>query len=259
VADGLGGHAAGEFAAERAVAALLASLAAAPALGRDALAQAFARAGAALHDAQRERPAAFGCRTTAVVLAIEDGRALWAHVGDSRLYLLRGGRVQLHTRDHSVPQALVDAGALAQEEVRHHPDRNRVLRSIGGDEPVEPAFAQAPVALEPGDAFLLCTDGFWELVPEAAMESAWAEASGPADWLRRMERMLLAEARGPYDNYSATAVVVAAPVAGRPEPATRRPGWAARLRARLGATTRPAPGTGLHSAPIPAAGADGPS
>jgi serine/threonine protein phosphatase PrpC len=248
VADGLGGHAAGELAAERAVAAVLASLAGEAALAPGALARAFEAAGAALRAVQRERREAWGCRTTAVVLAVEGGLALWGHVGDSRLYRLHGGRAELRTRDHSVPQALVDSGVLASDAIRHHPDRNRLLRSLGGDEPVDATLAATPVAIAPGDAFLLCTDGFWELVPEPAMESALAAAGDPADWLRRLEAGLLAAARGPFDNYTAIAVVAAVPEGGP------RPGLAARLRARW-RVPGPRPGAGLHSAPTPPAAA----
>jgi len=253
VADGLGGHAAGDLAAERAVAALLGALAERAALAPGALARAFDAAGAAIRAAQREHPDARGCRTTAVVLALEGGRALWGHVGDSRLYQLRAGRVAVQTLDHSVPQALVDVGALAPGDVRQHPDRNRLLRSLGGEESIEVALAPAPVAALPGDAFLLCTDGFWELVSEAAMEAAFAAASDPADWLRRMERGLLVAARGAFDNYTATAVVVREPAAARPAPPGGLAGLVARLRSRLRAAPGPRPGVGLHSAPTPPA------
>lgn len=250
VADGLGGHAAGELAAEWAVAALLQSLGEGPALGPGSLARAFDAAGSAIRAGERARPEALGCRTTAVVLAVEAGRALWGHIGDSRLYHLRAGRVVFQTRDHSVPQALVDAGALAPEAVRQHPDRNRLLRSLAGEDLAEAAVPAASLALEPGDAFLLCTDGFWELVPEPAMETALAEASDPADWLRRMERGLLAAARGAFDNYTATAVVVGtAAVAVRTASRAGRAGLAARVRSRLGVAPGPRPGARLHSPP----------
>jgi serine/threonine protein phosphatase PrpC len=256
VADGLGGHAAGELAAEWAVRALLDALAGRPALGAGELARAFDAAGAAIRAAQRERPDAVGCRTTAVVLAVEEGRAVWAHVGDSRLYHLRDGRVVHQTLDHSVPQALVQAGALEPEAIRRHPDRNLLLRCLGGDEPVEAAFAPEPVAVRPGDAFLLCTDGFWELVPEAAMEESLSAARDPADWLQRMEQALLGAARGAYDNYTATAVLLRA--AADAEPASPRPpGWAARLRGRLGRPPRLRRGARLQSAAVPSRAPDG--
>ena len=217
VADGLGGHAAGELAAEACVAAVCEALRAERAFTPEALRAAFEAAQRAVLAAQARDPAAAGCRTTAVVLALAGDRALWGHVGDSRLYLFRGGRVIHQTLDHSVPQALAQSGAIRPSEIRAHPDRNRLLRSLGGEGEAEPALLESPLALRPGDAFLLCTDGFWELVTEPEMEAALGEAKDPGDWLRRLERGLLAKARGEFDNYTATAVLPA-PLAGASRP-----------------------------------------
>jgi serine/threonine protein phosphatase PrpC len=222
---------------------MLAALAAGGGEPRARLARAFEAARDALAAAVRERPDARGCRTTAVALLLEDGVAHWGHVGDSRLYHFRDGSVTQRTLDHSVPQALVDAGELAPDAVRGHPDRNRLLRSLGADEPAQPTLAHAPLAVAPGDAFLLCSDGFWELVAEDEMGRALAASSDPADWLRRMETRLRAAARGAYDNYTAIAVRLG-PCAGdaraRRGLRARAAAWAARLRRRL------------HSAPSPA-------
>jgi serine/threonine protein phosphatase PrpC len=205
VADGLGGHAAGEVAAEACVGAACEALREV-AFGPEAVGTAFAAAQRAVQEAQRRDPAAAGCRTTAVVLALAGERAVWGHVGDSRLYLFRHGRVIHQTLDHSVPQALVQSGALRPSEIRRHPDRNQLLRSIGGEGEAEPALLDAPVALQPGDVFLLCSDGFWELIDEAELEQDLAAAKDPASWLRGLEARLLARASGSFDNYSATAV-----------------------------------------------------
>jgi PPM family protein phosphatase len=225
VADGLGGHAAGEVAAEAAVDAILESLRGAGAPSAEGLVAAFAAAQRAVGEAERSAPGRTGCRTTAVVLWLGGGQALWAHVGDSRLYHLRGGRVLHQTRDHSVPQALVDAGEIETSAIRGHPDRNRLLRAIGGADDLAPSVQDAPVALEPGDAFLLCTDGFWELVTETEMTGALGEGADPEGWLARLERRLEARATGEYDNYTALAVVL-----GSPRPVRRR-----RVPAGLGA------------------------
>jgi serine/threonine protein phosphatase PrpC len=215
VADGLGGHAAGEVAAEVAVDAILESLRAAGAPSAEALVAAFAAAQRAVGEAERSAPGRAGCRTTAVVLWLGAGRALWAHVGDSRLYHLRGGRILHQTRDHSVPQALVDAGEIETAAIRGHPDRNRLLRAIGGADELAPSVHDTPVALEPGDAFLLCTDGFWELVTETEMTGALDDDADPEGWLARLEQRLAARATGEYDNYTALAVVLGSP---RPPP-----------------------------------------
>lgn len=219
VADGLGGHAGGAVAAEACVGAILAAARTA-AFTPGGLRALFEAGHRAVQDAQRRDPAVSGCRTTAAVLLISEGRALWGHVGDTRLYHLRGGRIAFQTLDHSVPQALVQTGAIEPSEIRSHPDRNRLLRSLGGEEEVAPALLDAPCALEPGDRFLLCSDGLWEHVTEAEMEALLREALDPDTWLRRLEARLLETASGAFDNYSALAVFLEpaaapAPRAGR--------------------------------------------
>lgn len=212
VADGLGGHGGGEVASRLAVHALLATWNPNAPLRAAALIQGLEAAAAAIHSHQAEDPGLSGMRTTLVVLATDGAHALWAHVGDSRLYLLRGGRVCLQTEDHSVPQALVRAGELTPAGVRDHPDRNRLLRALGDGKPPRPDLAAAPLELQPGDAFLLCSDGFWEAVTEGEMEVALAKARDAHDWLERMELDLRRQARPDQDNYTALAVLAEAPL-----------------------------------------------
>jgi PPM family protein phosphatase len=208
VADGLGGHAGGAVAAAACVEACLDVLKSPGLLGRDRLQAAFEAAQHAVQDAPRRDPAVEGCRTTAVVLEIARGRAIWGHLGDTRLYLFRSGAIAQQTLDHSMPQALVQTGAIRPEEIRRHPERNRLLKSLGGEGEATPTLQGEPIALSAGDAFLLCTDGFWELVTEEEMLAALAGAAGPAEWLDRMEADLVRVASGAHDNYSATAVIL---------------------------------------------------
>jgi serine/threonine protein phosphatase PrpC len=112
------------------------------------------------------------------------------------------------TRDHSVPQALADAGEIDPTEVRGHPDRAVLLRTVGHPEGVQPTVSPAPVPLESGDALLICTDGFWELVTETAMAVDLAKSATPDEWLTRLEIRLLARARPGHDNYTAMALLV---------------------------------------------------
>ena len=177
-------------------------------LGRERLQAAFDAAQHAVQDAPRRDPAIEGCRTTAVVLEIARGRALWGHLGDTRLYLFRSGAIAHQTLDHSMPQALVQIGTIRPEDIRRHPERNRLLKSLGGEGEAAPTLLDEAIALAAGDAFLLCTDGFWEFVTEDDMQAALAGAAGPAEWLDRMERGLVRQATGAHDNYSATAVIL---------------------------------------------------
>ena len=212
VADGLGGHAGGERASRLAVDTLLAILGDAPFVSPEGLSQALEQTQQVLLSAQREGgPHAAGMRTTVVVLACDGESALWAHVGDSRLYHFRAGVLLAQTRDHSVPQALVNAGEIPPEAIRGHEDRNRLLRSLGTEGAFRPSLPEAVVPLEAGDAFLLCTDGFWEPVSEGEMTTALATAADPAAWLAALERLLLERVAPDHDNYSALAVFVGSP------------------------------------------------
>ncbi len=95
-----------------------------------------------------------------VACVVQDGRAWWTHVGDSRLYLIRKGRVAARTRDHTYVQQLVDAGKIREEAAENHPDRNRVMRCLGGPQAPEIDPVQS-MALETDDIVLLCSDGLW--------------------------------------------------------------------------------------------------
>ena len=94
-----------------------------------------------------------------VVLDIEGKTAQWAHVGDSRLYFFRKNRFEAHTKDHSVPQMLVNIGQIKESEIRHHPDRSSLLHTIGYPWDGNPCEASEQIRIRSGDAFLLCSDG----------------------------------------------------------------------------------------------------
>lgn len=164
VADGLGGHAYGEVAAQMAIDLLGRSFEreAKPKLA-DPGAFLFGVMGLAHAEILREadkRRLDDTPRTVLVACVIQDGRACWTHVGDSRLYLMRQGRILHRTRDHTLVQQLIDQGRIREEAVATHPDRNRLLQCIGGYQAPRPDPAsRAP--LEKGDVLLLCSDGFW--------------------------------------------------------------------------------------------------
>jgi serine/threonine protein phosphatase PrpC len=206
LADGLGGHGGGALAAKLAVEAILESFRAAPACAPERLRDYFNAADAAIRRAQQEQPRFSRMGATAVVLLSDFQCALWGHVGDSRLYYFEGGKLAAQTRDHSVPQALCNAGEITAAEIRFHEDRNRLLRSLGGDSACRPSIEKPARPVAPGDAFLLCTDGFWEYVTEAEMEQELVRAAAANDWLDGMEQRLKLRARGEHDNYSAVAI-----------------------------------------------------
>jgi serine/threonine protein phosphatase PrpC len=164
VCDGMGGHAHGEIAAQVALEHLAAAFQAAarPRIGNpdlflyDAVGGAHA---AILRDAQR-RGLKEAPRTTVVACVVQEGKAWWSHVGDSRLYLIRKGRVHVRTRDHSYVQQLVDAGKIREQAAENHPDKNRLFQCLGGTQAPRVEMT-ASAALEKDDILLLCSDGLW--------------------------------------------------------------------------------------------------
>ena len=107
-----------------------------------------------------------------------------------------------------MPQLLANADEIDASEIRFHEDRNRLLRSIGSKEAFKPCLEQSPITLHSGDAFLLCTDGFWEYVFEAEMVEDLKQARSATGWLTAMELRLLSRAPEKNDNYSAIAITV---------------------------------------------------
>jgi len=164
VADGLGGHPRGEVAAELAVGLLGAAFEreAQPRLGDpgDFLNRAIAAGHAAILRDAAKRGLADTPRTVLVACIVQDGHAYWTHVGDSRLYLIRQGRIVHRTRDHTVVQELVDTGRIREEASFTHPERNRLLQCLGGYTTPQPA-PLARERLAEHDIVLLCSDGFW--------------------------------------------------------------------------------------------------
>ena len=164
LADGMGGHAHGEIAAQIAVQFMAEAFQkeANPILRDPAgfLLQTIRSAHHAILDyvgskSLRETP-----RTTCVACVVQDGFAHWAHVGDSRLYHLRNNNIVSRTTDHSRVQRLIDEGELTEEGVAMHPERNKIYSCLGSDN--TPLIdISAPAALETGDTLLLCSDGFW--------------------------------------------------------------------------------------------------
>lgn len=205
--DGMGGHAGGGEAARGFSGLVLAAAGAAPPAGPDAAETAIrdlmADAAARMRAETLAGDPSLDPHTTAVLAWAEPGRTVVAHVGDSRLYRLGTEGARWRTRDHSLVERMVAAGEMDPREAAHHPYRNAVLRSVGGAGPPEPDVALLP-PLEPGEALLLCSDGFWEHVGEDEM-AALVGASDPQADLGAM--VALAVRRGGRHADNATALL----------------------------------------------------
>ncbi len=207
VADGLGGHAGGEIASHMAVDIVRAHFRAASEFSVGFISECFQNVQSAIQQNAAEEFTLSGMRTTLVVLICNQENAVWGHVGDSRLYWFRRGLIQEQTRDHSVPQMLVDAGKISPQDIRGHEDQNRLTRAMGQAGEIRPTILSVPFPIQEGDAALLCSDGVWTYVLEQEMEADLSKAESAADWLNRLEQRILEKAEGPYDNYTAIAVL----------------------------------------------------
>jgi serine/threonine protein phosphatase PrpC len=215
LADGAGGHRGGAEASRRAVAALEAAL-----CNEDAEFSAIALTAAvvAAHDdVQAAQDVSHGIsrmHSTVVVLWIDLDRqsALWSHVGDSRLYRVRRGVATALTSDDSVVQRMVDAGLITAAQAESHPQKNQLIAALGIEEGVEPHTVPAPHGLVEGDAFLLCSDGWWGGLDDEAIAVALARANGPDEWLTLMQQIIEALAAPRQDNFSAIAAWVRDPI-----------------------------------------------
>ncbi|MET0981014.1 MAG: protein phosphatase 2C domain-containing protein [Telluria sp.] len=213
LSDGAGGHAAGAAASKLAVESVLDCCRRTPEPAPPVLAAALEQANAALVARRLEAPGRPEMRATVLVLALDtvNATACWAHLGDTRLYCFRGGRIVVQTRDHSVVQGMVEAGYLAPADLRAAPGRNVLLGALGDATNFAPRVQVTPFPLRDGDIFLLCTDGLWEHVDETVMERLLRLAPSAAGWLGSMEQEVLRHAPANADNYSALAVLCREP------------------------------------------------
>jgi len=210
LADGLGGHAGGATASRMAVEAMLEIFRQNPAgsCSTEWLKESLQNVHTSIGKQSEEVYELEGMRTTIVVLVSDGKNALWAHAGDSRLYHFRNGKIVVQTKDHSIPQLMVDTGKITVDEIRGHEDQNRLLKSLGQQGDLRPAILGSKQEIVAGDVFLLCSDGLWGYILENEMESFLKGTANPQHWLEEMRNQLLKRATGSYDNYTAIAVFV---------------------------------------------------
>ena len=208
IADGMGGHAQGEVAAEIAVAEITRRF---QQEARNKLKRPFDFLVSAIQSAHRaivshavERNLLECPRTTCVACIVQNGRAFWAHAGDSRLYILRRGELIAATHDHSKVQQLIDSGALTPDAAAKHPDRNKIFSCLGG---VVPPIIDVghDLALEVGDTIMLSTDGFWSQIP-ASIIGTMLRKQGLVDLMPGLIGEAHRRARGESDNVTVVAM-----------------------------------------------------
>jgi len=234
LSDGAGGHGGGEIASEVAVRRILEGFRARPARDSSDLRELILDAHDAIISIRKGmRRAAAGMHATLVVLALNTASrsAIWGHVGDSRLYFLRRGRIRSVTRDDSLlnhwyahggsapeaaqlpPNVITKALGITETidlvgvgEARDHPRKNFLFAALGMTEDVAPQMSEDPGAVEIGDALLLCSDGWWESLANEAIEAALAVSRSQDQWLDRMAATVASQDKPNQDNYSAIGI-----------------------------------------------------
>lgn len=205
VCDGMGGHLGGQEASATAVRTLLDHVAKAPedVAPGPVLKQGIELAAAAVYEVGGDAPADARPGATCVAVLVHDAGAEIAHVGDSRLYRVRGSTIVQVTQDHSVVQEMVNAGVLTPEQAVDHPEANQITRALGTHEHVEVELRDPPLDLRPGDTLVLTSDGLTDLVEadEICSEVTTHLAAGPAVACQVL--VDLANRRGGHDNITA--------------------------------------------------------
>ena len=206
VLDGMGGHAEGERAAEMARKVLVESFWHTPQPLIDPLGFLHLALGQA-----HEEVAALGAglpiehrpRATCAICIVQEGTCWWAHMGDSRIYLLRDGAIRRRTRDHSHVEVLLQEGLISEAQAQNHPMRNYVECCLGGD-PILPEMSVARCQrVQPGDVLLVCSDGFWANLDEEDILASLFSGAPLLDSLQALADSAVRHAGAGSDNTSA--------------------------------------------------------
>jgi PPM family protein phosphatase len=198
VADGMGGHEGGQIASHLAVETIqqiyYSSGESDP---QQRLLVAFREAHHRIQQQALHNPTLRGMGTTCTSFAVLGLLLYYAHVGDSHLYLLRGGELRLLTRDHSLVARLLETGIIRADEAENHPQKHVLTAALGVADEIEPDFPDAPLQLEKADVLLICSDGLWGQMNETELKEVLAKQS-PQEACRTL--MQLAKDRGGPDN-----------------------------------------------------------
>lgn len=217
VADGAGGHAGGELASRLVIDSLADAFQGSSGFGPAQITEWFSHAS---HRVAQEQITAVNNKSmsaTAALLLLDmrqgRGQALWGHLGDTRIYFFRNGKIESFTKDHSVVQQFIDAGYCTAEEGKVHPQRHVLYGALGAEGEAQPVVTEQAVALQAGDAFLICSDGLWEWLEHQEMELALRSAGDVEGWLCQMQEISNSRAKvsaSVRDNTTAIALWVGA-------------------------------------------------
>lgn len=203
LADGLGGHGLGDLASQFVVEKLEVAL-----QEGEGLDTSIRYVQDALLNEQKIHGYYGKMKTTLTLLSIKNNIIEFVHIGDSRIYHFHKNKVAKRTLDHSVCQKLVEANMIREKDIRNHPDRSKLLKVMGEVWKEDPLHInEATYCLN--DAFILCSDGFWENITEKEMTHCLKKSSSATSWLNKMCEIALKRGRGTnMDNYSCIAIIL---------------------------------------------------
>jgi PPM family protein phosphatase len=197
VADGMGGHPSGDVASQIAIDTMTRTYYDSPHNAGRALRDCFSAANAAIREAANQREESRGMGAACTAFALLPGSAVFGHIGDTRLYSLRNGRLCQLTQDQTKVMRMVDQGLLSKEDARTHESRNVILQALGQRPSTAGAQWGQPLRTEVGDQFVLCSDGLYDLVRDHEILEAVLRHE-PEDVCKNL--ISLAKSRGGFDN-----------------------------------------------------------
>ncbi len=206
VADGLGGYTGGAAASRIAVDTVFDSFKKKPGFSKECIEQYISLACEAIRKKSKESPDNMYMSSTIAVLLINGQNAVWAHVGDSRLYRFENKMIAEVTDDHSIAFEDFMSGLIEYGEIRTSPNQNKLTNALS----ISPCTISVSdiTPIDGSSSFLLCTDGWWEYVTEEEMEQTLGKASNSREWLRAMLDIRENAAPENSDNYTAAAVMM---------------------------------------------------
>lgn len=202
--DGLGGHGDGKKASEIACEQLIQCGSDNEEVTKEQLIRSFDAANEQILEQQKND---YHMKTTVVYLCVSLDRAIWGHIGDSRLYHFYNGKLEDYTLDHSIAQVAVSLNEINRDEIPEYPGRSKIFHALGAAE--EKLKSVKCIQLESGEhAFLLCSDGVWELLSDEKLTELLAQASAAGEWLKLIRQFIEENMPEDHDNHSAIAVMI---------------------------------------------------
>lgn len=202
LADGLGGHDSGEIASSHIVEFTIDNGAQINSFSDKDLLDLLDRSNKSLLEKQTEDFRYKNMRTTVVSVFTENNILKYYNVGDSRFYYFRNGKLIKQSKDHTVSQMSVDSGEIKYSEIRFSEDKNKLLKVLGDNENLNIHTIGEPIEMKNSDAFLICSDGFWEYVYETEMEIDLLKSISEKQWMEFMLKRLLLRVPDDCDNFS---------------------------------------------------------